>query len=849
MDRQIILKGKDCTQKVRSIRHLPSGKYEVYFTGDSRRFEYSPQNVRIIQSALNDKASNDVFSYYRLLAREIGLLTGNGHNILETYYNNVKFINPESILASYLSGDLGNKYPSPSHRTIFPFGFNESQKTATNNAIDNNLSIIQGPPGTGKTQTILNIIANIVSEGKSVAVVSNNNSAIDNIYEKLNAHGIDFIVARLGSKDNKQSFIANQAPLSSEKMRDWLLTHEERLHLSGTLETIGNDIDNAHSRRNKVAGLQSEHDDLVAEQRHFMNYYNKYYSDAIPPVFSRRLHAYRILDVWHKANQPDYKIGILDKLWNLIIGGLRINEFYNQPQDAMIATLQKMYYERRIAEITKDIKRNEAILNSSNVVKKTQQYTDMSMDIFKSYIAEHYSSQPREQGYTLDDLWKKSESFIRDYPVILSTTYSLRNSLNKNHTYDYVVIDEASQVDVATFVLALSCAKNAVVVGDEKQLPNVVTTDVKKQDDRIFEQFNISEVYKYSTHSALSLTSELFGSAIPSQLLREHYRCHPKIIGFCSKMYYGGELIVLTDNYSRDIEPLKIYETVKGNHARDNHVNQRQIDVTLQEVVPNERLNLMDGSVGIVSPYRNHATALNDALKNTQTLAATVDRFQGRECDVIILNTVDNKISDFASNPNRLNVAVSRAKKQLIVVTNSNDNSTHTGIDELVNYIRYNDGVIVDSKVRSIFDSLYKSYYSRKTSKARKGSSVAEDLTFELLNEIHKEGGYTNLQIQLEYPLKLLVDIDSLTGRDREYAMNDLTRVDFIIFRKTSRQPVLAIETDGYAFHDNDKQRERDEIKNRLLYDAKVPLLRLSTIGSGEKKLIVDKLRELMPNS
>lgn len=68
---------------------------------------------------------------------------------------------------------------------IYPFGCNASQKIAVSNAFENQISVIQGPPGTGKTQTILNIIANIVRQGKTVMVVSNNNSATANVLEKL----------------------------------------------------------------------------------------------------------------------------------------------------------------------------------------------------------------------------------------------------------------------------------------------------------------------------------------------------------------------------------------------------------------------------------------------------------------------------------------------------------------------------------------------------------------------------------------------------------------------------------------------------------------------------------------
>lgn len=78
--------------------------------------------------------------------------------------------------------------------------------------MENQISVIQGPPGTGKTQTILNIIANILMEGKTVEIVSNNNSATENIYEKLSSskYNLGFIVATLGNQKNKKIFIENQ---------------------------------------------------------------------------------------------------------------------------------------------------------------------------------------------------------------------------------------------------------------------------------------------------------------------------------------------------------------------------------------------------------------------------------------------------------------------------------------------------------------------------------------------------------------------------------------------------------------------------------------------------------------
>ena len=79
--------------------------------------------------------------------------------------------------------------------------------------------------------------------------------------------------------------------------------------------------------------------------------------------------------------------------------------------------------------------------------------------------------------------------------------------------------------------------KKAVIVGDLKQLPNVVNSKDAKLTDDIFNSFNIPEVYKYKNHRLLSSTSELFKQA-PHTLLREHYRCHPRIIEFCNKKFY-----------------------------------------------------------------------------------------------------------------------------------------------------------------------------------------------------------------------------------------------------------------------------------------------------------------------
>ena len=134
--------------------------------------------------------------------------------------------------------------------------------------------------------------------------------------------------------------------------------------------------------------------------------------------------------------------------------------------------------------------------------------------------------------FTEDDLYNNSSDVLREYPIVLSTTFSARNSLNPRTTeYDYVIMDEASQVDVATGALALSCAKDAVIVGDLKQLSNVVTQDVQEQYEAIFEKYSVLEAYNYGHNSFLKSVAELLQN-VPCTLLREHYRCNPLINRF-----------------------------------------------------------------------------------------------------------------------------------------------------------------------------------------------------------------------------------------------------------------------------------------------------------------------------
>ena len=807
--------------------------------------------IRFVRSCLADATINHKFEYFKQIAHTVSLRTDDGKNILGNRYNKINFIREDSILSSYLKGVLPRANTNKGKSVVYPFGFNASQKNAVDNALNNGISIIEGPPGTGKTQTILNIIANSVIKGESVAVVSNNNSATANVLEKLEKHNLGFIAAFLGSTKNKDDFIERQQ-CKLPSFKSWKMTNDSYHQTISLLHDMSSDLDKMLHAKNELSQITQTYDALCVEQQYFLQYYFRESDNtSVDLIDILKMNSYNALQFWlqcEKSLMQEKPISIWQRIMNFFKLRVYRQKLYQYPLEQLISFCQKRYYEASLEELRNQMSQLEQKLSNYNFQLKMDEYADLSMRIFKSDLAKRYSARGKRKIYEINDLWKRSEEFISDYPVVLSTTYSLRSSLSDKFAYDYIIVDEASQVDLATGALAFSCAKKAVIVGDLKQLPNVVTDDIKKKTDEIFHAFNIQEVYRFSNHSLLSSVIEIYKN-IPRIMLREHYRCHPKIIEFCNQRFYDNMLITLTSPKT-DRPPLVVYKTVPGNHARD-HVNQRQIDVITHEVLREQGLNVDNGTLGIVSPYRNQAAALREVFKGASVQAETVDKFQGQEKDTIILCTVDNEISDFTDNSNRLNVAVSRAINQLIVVTDGNQPERSGNIKDLISYIQYNNFEIIDSKVYSIFDCLYKSYAKQKETLMKTLKKISgfdsENLMYNLICEVLRNDIYSKFSVANHVPLKMLIrSKDKLDCDEVSYAMNILTHVDFVIFDKLNKLPILAVEVDGYAYHNkNTEQERRDRMKDNILSKYDLPLLRFSTVGSNEKARLIEALERL----
>lgn len=902
----IFIDGKDKTDEIASIE-LMNEKYQITFSNSEKTYAYSPGRIKTLKlikkinpethivkinnSGKPDiKAVLDFGSVYKIIfannqyklydcdeisiqnnclyfphikkllacfseiADNVGL-ENDGTNLLKAQYDKLDEISGESIAAKYLDSSSDIEFLDFPGTLIYPFGINQSQKTAVEQAFSSRASVVQGPPGTGKTQTILNILANIVCRGKSAAVVSNNNPAMQNIADKLNRQNLSFLTAFLGSSENKCKFIENQKAQYPD-MTAWQTEEEEKNRLLSEISALTREIDELFHAKNRLAEIEQEFLALTPEQHYFNEYFLNRQNIFSVPVSN--LSVKTVLSLWlefekyaAKGKQPN----IFQKIFLCFKFNRRLSKLFSYTPAEVIPFLQKEYYTAKTAELNAEKEKLSALLKKKDFPEKNKELSQKSMQYFKAVLADKYDFKKARPHFEISDLKKNSDTVLTEYPIILSTTHSIRNSLSPDCIYDYLIIDEASQVDIVTGTLALTCAKNIVVVGDRKQLPNVIPSAKILALETIQKEFGIPPQYSYTKHSLLSSISAKWQN-IPVTLLREHYRCHPKIINFCNQKFYDGQLIIMTEDHN-EADVLSVIQTGPGNHARE-HVNTRQIDIITQELMPKMEKSSYE-SIGIITPYRDQAEEIARSVAETvhskKYETDTVHKFQGREQDAIIISTVDNAVTEFVDDPKMLNVAVSRAVKSLTLIIHDNAQNACTNYADLIRYIQFNGCELKTTQIRSVFDMLYNDFNEERKNYLRKHKKISEydseNLMYALLTEILRKEEFIGFRCTPHVGLSAIFkDLSKLNEREKDFVQNPYSHTDFLIISKMDKMPVLAIEVDGVTYHRKESiQHKRDTLKDEIFKKYNIPLLRLRTDGSNERKKIENCLKRFAENS
>lgn len=840
-----------------SIFSIDRKTYKVYIEFINGQYNYYDYNdLKILKNSLKDAGVTKTIEYLKDVCKlnKLKIQNADSNNdektlgsILHKQFEQLTYIEDGSPVSCYLNNQKltkNNTKANSSDLYIYPFGCNNSQMNAVKNVFNNEISIIEGPPGTGKTQTILNILSNVIMKNKTALVVSNNNSAIENVQEKMKKYGYDFIIAKLGNNENKVSFINNQKKFIL--LGKWEHSECNEIGLKQILLDLQNKLIKVYSINETVSKDEEELSSLLLQNKYFLTYFNQNYSYLNTYKIRNNLPSKTLYSIWTKLNLYSIygksRITLFDKIIFCIIKRVGNFALFDLSINEILLVIQKQYYTNRISELEKNLIKNRSFVNSTEKTKIKSDFETLSKTCFEKVLYEKYNSY-NHSIFNQSDLRKNWKKVIDEYPLILSTTYSAKKSLSPDCMYDYLIMDEASQVDIATGTIAMTCARNIVIIGDLKQLPNVVSSNDLIEFDKLLSKHNLSNEFSFKNSFMKSVDDVL---KPPKTLLKEHYRCHPKIIEFCNKKFYNDELLIMTED-SNEKDVVELYRTNIGNHQRNNY-SERQIDIIFNEIIPKKQITDYS-SIGIITPYREQVNQIRLHCKNKNIEVDTVHKFQGREKDIIILSTVNDYINEFVDNPNLLNVAVSRAKKSFILILSGNKQNTNSNLMDLVRYIEYNNFEVKSSKINSIFDLLYKQYTNERIQYLNNHKKISEfdseNLMYGLICDIMIENRISSFEVVLHYPLRYLCNsMIDLTNDEKKYVNRDGTHLDFLIYNKFNKIPVVAIEVDGYQYHKfGTKQYNNDIIKDSILDKLGLKHLRFKTNGSGEKEKILECLR------
>lgn len=793
----------------------------------------------------NRKDETDVKNFTDYLKKIAGILNDVSDDDKNFFQNELKNLNvsEESVLSKFISNEP-IKQCEIDGELIFPLQTNAAQIKAVKNALKFDISCIQGPPGTGKTQTIINIIANLLIRDMKVAVVAGNNEATRNVHEKIEREGIKGIDAYLGNKENiKQFFSQNQILPEFGEIRN-------SGPYSESLKTLSEKAIKIYESRIRSAELKHLINEYSIEKEVNDENYRLKEHNVPKSLLNFQKHSDKILKLaaYLEILSQKKRIGLFRKAKLIFKYGLIKLKPVLQNLNESIDFLQNRYYSVKLEELKKEADRIEQYLKTNDSNTIIDLYRERSMDIFRIKMREYYSGF---SDYSVNDRDRlhRFEKINRRYPVIYSTTHAL-HYCSGDYLYDYVIMDESSQVDLISAVIAMSCAKRIVFVGDQKQLPHVVKNQNLTPLEDLFSHYSLPEHLNYAKYSILRSVSEQYKENMPNVLLNEHYRCDPQIIEFCNKRFYNGELVVQTTHK----EGGGIEWVTTESHSENDRVNEAQAKAILKDILP----EIKGRDTGVVAPYRKQVELIGTMLADSCISVDTVHKFQGKERDVMILSTVANKVHfyedeakiDFLNNENLINVAVSRAKNKLYVLANKEiARQEGTLLCDLHRYVSYYCGLekVWKSSVYSVFDLMYEDYSPMLEEMKKRLLKVSdyqsENIVATLVDDICNSGVFGSISFKHNYPLRKIIRSENLeSAEDRIFVENPNTHCDFLIFNKLDKRIKLVIEVDGKQ-HNEQIQKSRDERKDRLLKRYNISVLRLRTTETDCEEKIKSALK------
>jgi hypothetical protein len=519
---------------------------------------------------------------------------------------------------------------------LVPTMLSEPQKRVLQSAEQHPITLVIGPPGTGKSFTIAALALQTMSSGGSVLIASKMDQAVNVVAEKIESSlGLDGVVTRGGRHHylrQLQTFVEHLlAGMFVADAPQWneLEQLERRItNLRVTLRRLEKKLTQALQREEANGWL------FVTNQL---------------PMFARL-----------KKVLATQRLRSRTPIWELA-------EQLEQQQDALQGLMLDYLKARRAYEL------NHALETDRS-----------SLQIFARALKAR--SGTRKENYFQE---VHLQTLLRALPIWLVNVSDVHRVLPlQKESFDLVIIDEASQCDLASSMPLLQRGKRAVVVGDPQQLRHLSFLSTQQQ-NRLAIQHGLDEAqakhFNFRDVSLLDLASEAIHDQGQITFLNEHFRSAPEIIAFSNRQFYSNQLRIMTQHRELtphfNLPPLQLNHLQFGKREADA-VNRDELQSLLQALeslsesqqdFPREWVS----SVGILSPFRAQVDAFMAVIQQHpkalvfqqrhRLLIGTAHSFQGEERDVMLLSLVLDDDSAkmsfrFLENRNLLNVSLTRAR-------------------------------------------------------------------------------------------------------------------------------------------------------------------------------------------
>lgn len=625
---------------------------------------------------------------------------------------------------------------------------NDEQEKSVRSALSADVTLIAGPPGTGKTQVVANLIINAAIAGQNVLFTSKNNNAVDVVVKRVNALNKELPLILRYEKSAKQCI--------SDYTQLWEKAKSKNDSYSDAIDAykrVYTSYDAKRAQKLQIVDNRNRLDELEQSVCSIRDKYQQLIGVLTEDEVDEVKNAYSAF-VDNRNSLQEGPDRLLDKLFKerwekriieeLNTASLSINSFMANYRPGLNVTPQMterewmsfdnefksliddlsliVDYNRLLAQMCESasLEQLDAAMMTEHVELQAKAKT-----AWNSWLNQHISTfNTQNRGELHDYISLLEHNRVDDYtpalkqimPVSAITSLSARRRLPfREAVYDLLIIDEASQCDIASMVPLLMRAKRVAVIGDKQQLNHICLLS-KQTDLSLILSNEIEPRWSYRGSSIYDLAESMTESENIIQL-RDHHRSFLDIIQFSNQEFYDNTLRIATD-YSRLQSPNNgkpilgmQWMNVKGKTVRPENGGAYNLKEAEGVIRILRRLAMeldFDGSIGVTTPFHLQAEMITKALErdaelrnhlelHNKILIDTVHKFQGDERDVIIFSPVvsegtkSQSLMFLKSTGNLFNVAITRARALLVTIGDKNY-CKKSGVSYLEHFAEYSCG-------------------------------------------------------------------------------------------------------------------------------------------------------------